>query len=53
MVVLIVNATQIRAMVFEHISSLLSSAIRFSDLLIERAVVGLLKLCLILAEKVR
>ncbi|KDQ13235.1 hypothetical protein BOTBODRAFT_633172 [Botryobasidium botryosum FD-172 SS1] len=37
--------------VFEHISSLLSLAARFSDLLIERAVVGLLKLCMILAEK--
>lgn len=39
-------------MVFEHISALLSSPARFSDLLIERAVVGLLKLCLVIAEKV-
>lgn len=37
---------------FEHISALLSPAERYSMLLIERAVVGLLRLCLIVAEKV-
>ncbi|KIJ34647.1 hypothetical protein M422DRAFT_782793 [Sphaerobolus stellatus SS14] len=37
--------------VFDHISSLLSSATRSSMLLIERAVVGLLRLCLVVAEK--
>ncbi|KAL0577890.1 GDP/GTP exchange factor for ARF [Marasmius crinis-equi] len=37
--------------VFEHLSSLLSSASQYSVLLIERAVVGLLRLCLILAQK--
>jgi brefeldin A-resistance guanine nucleotide exchange factor 1 len=36
--------------VFGHISNILSSAARFSDLLIERAVVGLLRLCLIIAD---
>ncbi|KAL0063281.1 GDP/GTP exchange factor for ARF [Marasmius tenuissimus] len=36
--------------VFEHLSSLLSSASQYSVLLIERAVVGLLRLCLILAQ---
>ena len=39
-------------MVFEHISGLLKNAERFSILLIERAVVGLLRVCLILAGKV-
>lgn len=39
-------------MVFEHLSALLSDADRYSMLLIERAVVGLLRLCLIVAEKV-
>ncbi|KAF8577240.1 Sec7-domain-containing protein [Ramaria rubella] len=37
--------------VFEYLSTLLSSAARYSMLLIERAVVGLLRLCLIVAEK--
>ncbi|KAF9262202.1 Sec7-domain-containing protein [Marasmius fiardii PR-910] len=37
--------------VFEHLSALLSSASQYSVLLIERAVVGLLRLCLILAQK--
>ncbi|KAG8989449.1 GDP/GTP exchange factor for ARF [Tulasnella sp. 427] len=37
--------------VFEHISGLLKAAERFGSILIERAVVGLLRLNLILAEK--
>ncbi|KAK0448274.1 uncharacterized protein EV420DRAFT_1567117 [Desarmillaria tabescens] len=36
--------------VFEHLSNLLSSSEQYSVLLIERAVVGLLRLCLILAQ---
>lgn len=36
---------------FEHISALLSAASQYSVLLIERAVVGLLRLCLLLADK--
>ncbi|TFK54814.1 Sec7-domain-containing protein [Heliocybe sulcata] len=36
---------------FEHISALLSAASQYSVLLIERAVVGLLRLCLLLAGK--
>jgi hypothetical protein len=43
---------KLRPVVFEHISALLSLAERYSMLLIERAVVGLLRLCLIVAEKV-
>lgn len=44
----------IRPIVFEHLSALLhhDSAGQYSILLIERAVVGLLRLCLILAQKV-
>lgn len=37
--------------VFEHLSALLSSSTQYSVLLIERAVVSLLRLCLILAQK--
>ncbi|EJD53363.1 Sec7-domain-containing protein [Auricularia subglabra TFB-10046 SS5] len=37
--------------VFEHLSSLLAGAQNYSVLLIERAVVGLLRLCLIVAGK--
>jgi brefeldin A-resistance guanine nucleotide exchange factor 1 len=37
--------------VFEHLSALLSASAQYSVLLIERAVVGLLRLCLILAQK--
>ncbi|KAF8636714.1 hypothetical protein AX17_003517 [Amanita inopinata Kibby_2008] len=37
--------------VFEHLSALLSSSTQYSALLIERAVVCLLRLCLILAQK--
>ncbi|ESK85960.1 golgi-specific brefeldin a-resistance guanine nucleotide exchange factor 1 (bfa-resistant gef 1) [Moniliophthora roreri MCA 2997] len=37
--------------VFEHLSALLSSAGQYSILLIERAVVSLLRLCLILAQR--
>ncbi|EMD38471.1 hypothetical protein CERSUDRAFT_113640 [Gelatoporia subvermispora B] len=37
--------------VFEHLSALLASPTQYSILLIERAVVGLLRLCLILATK--
>jgi hypothetical protein len=43
----------IRPIVFEHLSALLSAPAQYSVLLIERAVVGLLRLCLILAQKVR
>jgi brefeldin A-resistance guanine nucleotide exchange factor 1 len=42
-----------RPIVFEHLSALLSSSTQYSILLIERAVVGLLRLCLILAPKVK
>lgn len=41
-----------RPIVFEHLSALLSASAQYSILLIERAVVGLLRLCLILAQKV-
>lgn len=41
-----------RPIVFEHLSALLSASTQYSILLIERAVVGLLRLCLILAQKV-
>jgi brefeldin A-resistance guanine nucleotide exchange factor 1 len=41
-----------RPIIFEYISSLLNSAQSFSVLLIERAVVGLLRLCLIVSETV-
>ncbi|KAG8863760.1 GDP/GTP exchange factor for ARF [Tulasnella sp. 330] len=37
--------------VFDHLSGILKASERFSVLLIERAVVGLLRLCLIIAEK--
>lgn len=37
---------------FEHLSALLSTPAQYSILLIERAVVALLRLCLILAERV-
>ncbi|GBE82378.1 Uncharacterized protein SCP_0407620 [Sparassis crispa] len=37
---------------FEHLSALLSAPTQYSILLIERAVVGLLRICLILATKV-
>ncbi|KAG9016191.1 GDP/GTP exchange factor for ARF [Tulasnella sp. JGI-2019a] len=37
--------------VFDHLSGILKASERFSILLIERAVVGLLRLCLIIAEK--
>ncbi len=40
-------------MAFEHLSGLLKNADRFSSLLIERAVFGLLRICLILATEVR
>lgn len=41
-----------RPVVFEHISGLLKAPERFGIILIERAVVGLLRLGLILAEQV-
>jgi hypothetical protein len=41
-----------RPIVFEHLSALLFASTQYSVLLIERAVVGLLRLCLILARKV-
>lgn len=41
-----------RPVVFEHLSALLSTPTQYSILLIERAVVGLLRICLILAQKV-
>ncbi|KAJ7702369.1 hypothetical protein B0H17DRAFT_1167206 [Mycena rosella] len=37
--------------VFEHLSALLATSTQYSFLLIERAVVGLLRLCLIVAKK--
>ncbi|GJE86958.1 Sec7-domain-containing protein [Phanerochaete sordida] len=37
--------------IFEHLSSLLTTPSQYSILLIERAVVGLLRICLILAQK--
>ncbi|KAG6854954.1 hypothetical protein C0991_009777 [Blastosporella zonata] len=37
--------------VFEHLSALLSTSTQYSILLIERAVVSLLRICLILAQK--
>ncbi|KZT74208.1 Sec7-domain-containing protein [Daedalea quercina L-15889] len=37
--------------IFEHLSALLSTPLQYSILLIERAVVGLLRLCFILAAK--
>lgn len=42
----------IRPVVYEHLSALLSSAARYSALLIERVVVGLWRLCFILAKNV-
>lgn len=41
-----------RPVVFEHLSALLSTPTQYSILLIERAVVGLLRVCRILAKKV-
>lgn len=37
--------------VFEHLTTILSSSIRYSVLLVERAVVGLLRLCRVAANK--
>ncbi|OCF55504.1 Sec7 domain-containing protein [Kwoniella mangroviensis CBS 10435] len=45
------NIAETWPIIFEYISSLLSSAQSYSVLLIERAVVGLLRLCLIVSEK--
>ncbi|WVR05849.1 hypothetical protein IAU60_002875 [Kwoniella sp. DSM 27419] len=45
------NISETWPIIFEYISSLLSSAQSYSVLLIERAVVGLLRLCLIVSEK--
>jgi brefeldin A-resistance guanine nucleotide exchange factor 1 len=41
-----------RPVIFEYISALLGSAQSYSVLLIERAVVGLLRLCLLVSETV-
>lgn len=41
-----------RPIIFEHISALLFTPTQYSILLIERAVFGLLQICLILADKV-
>jgi len=41
-----------RPIVFEHLSALLSTSTQYSVLLVERAVVSLLRICLILAQKV-
>jgi golgi-specific brefeldin A-resistance guanine nucleotide exchange factor 1 len=49
---LALTSVSIRPIVFEHLSALLSAPTQYSVLLIERAVVGLLRLCLILAQKV-
>lgn len=46
------NNSPNRPIVFEHLSALLSASTQYSMLLIERAVVSLLRLCLILAQKV-
>jgi hypothetical protein len=43
----------LRPIIFDYISSLLSSAQSYSILLIERAVVGLLRLCLLICDQVR
>ncbi|KAH7342067.1 hypothetical protein B0J17DRAFT_715209 [Rhizoctonia solani] len=40
-----------RPIVFEHLSMILSSSVNYSVLLVERAVVGLLRLCRIAANK--
>jgi golgi-specific brefeldin A-resistance guanine nucleotide exchange factor 1 len=50
---ILIPFTPCRPIVFEHLSALLSASTQYSILLIERAVVGLLRLCLILAQKVR
>lgn len=42
-----------RPIIFEYIETLLGSAQSYSVLLIERAVVGLLRLCSIVSETVR
>lgn len=42
-----------RPIVFDHLSSVLSQAQWFSILLVERAVVGLLKMCRLAADAVR
>jgi brefeldin A-resistance guanine nucleotide exchange factor 1 len=47
------DTANVRPIIFEYISTLLNSAQSFSVLLIERAVVGLLRLCLIVSETVR
>lgn len=47
-----VNISETWPIVFEHLSMLLSSASVYSILLIERAVVGLLRLCLVLSTEV-
>lgn len=41
-----------RPVVFEHLSALLATPTQYSILLIERAVVSLLRICLILAQRV-
>ncbi len=42
-----------RPLVFSHVSGILASPTQFSILLVERAVVGLLRIALILASQVR
>lgn len=44
------SLTRSRPIVFEHLSGLLSASEQYSVLLVERAVVGLLRLCLIVAQ---
>ena len=46
------NDALFRPVIFEHLSALLTASTHYSVLLIERAVVGLLRLALILAQKV-
>lgn len=46
------NDVRFRPIIFEHLSALLSASTHYSVLLIERAVVALLRLALILAQKV-
>ena len=43
---------EVRPIVFEHISALLETAIQYSALLIERAIVGLFRLTSLIIDKV-
>lgn len=43
---------EVRPIVFEHISALLETAVQYSVLLIERAIVGLFRLTSLVIDKV-